>query len=237
VEGTELDRVVDRELETKSPQASPRGLFQFASFRLSPPLGHRALVSSDILQNRSMVGFSSIQQDHHSEPYLARCKGDLKMNNYIFWSLAAILGACAPECAAQESGPRKCDLDTLRGTYVLTISGTRPAPRVLPGLSGTPGTIEAVTGVFLQVFDGKGKFYLEDPVTVKGALSGLFPDQPGTGTYEVNANCTGSFSVNLPQLPAPLENHFVVFDKGKRFRAVVVSPQPLMISVEGERIN
>lgn len=157
-----------------------------------------------------------------------------RFNTLLF---AALIGTSALPCMAQGFRGRPCDTSMLKGTYVLTINGTRPAPRVLPGLPGTPGTIESVIGVFLQIFDGKGGFYHAEPVVVKGALSGLFPDQPGTGTYEVAANCTGSFTVNIPQLPAPLENRMVVFDNGKRFRAVVVSPQALMISVEGKRID
>lgn len=156
------------------------------------------------------------------------------MNCFTTLSLAAVIAFSG---AAQASGHRDCDASTLRGTYVLTIAGTRPAPRILPEMQGTPGTVEAVIGVFLQIFDGKGGISQEGPVTVKGALSGLFPDQPGSGTYEVAANCTGSFVVNLPQLPVPLQNRMVVLDKGKRFRAVVVSPQTLMISVEGKRID
>lgn len=159
------------------------------------------------------------------------------MKRFTITLFAAWIGVTAMPCLAEESHNRSCGVSTLKGTYVLTISGTRPAPRVLPGLAGTPGTRESVTGVFLQIFDGKGSFFHATPVVVKGELSGLFPDQPGTGTYEVAVNCTGSFTVSLPQLPAPLENQMVVFANGKRFKAVVVSPQALMISVEGTRID
>jgi hypothetical protein len=149
----------------------------------------------------------------------------------------ALIAGTAMNCVAEESDSRPCTAAMLKGPYLLTITGTRPAPRVAPGVTGTPGTLESVLGVFLQIFDGKGGLRQEDPVIVKGSLSGLFPDQPGTGTYEVSANCTGSFRVHLPQLPAPLDSQMVIFDNGRRFKAVVVSPQALMIAVEGHRVD
>lgn len=160
------------------------------------------------------------------------------MNRFSNLFFAACIGWTAIPGMAQESVSfRPCEVSTLKGTYLLTISGTRPAPRVLPGLVGTPGDIETVTGIFLQIFDGKNGLFQAPPVTVKGALSGLFPDQPGRGSYELETDCTGTFTVHLPQLPAPLVNRMVVYDRGKSFRAVVSSPQALMIQVEGQRID
>ncbi|MEJ7607796.1 MAG: hypothetical protein WKF37_16370 [Bryobacteraceae bacterium] len=156
-----------------------------------------------------------------------------------YWSAAILLAGLAGTLYGQNDSDsvRSCDTWSLKGTYLLSLSGTRPAPFVLPGLTGSPGTTEVVSGLFLQTFDGKGGFTQAAPVIVKGALSGLFPDQPGSGVYSVNANCTGSFTVNLPQLPAPLENRMIIVNGGKEFRAVVVSPQALMISVMGKRID
>lgn len=136
-----------------------------------------------------------------------------------------------------QDGGGACKNDTLKGAYALSISGTRPAPVVLPALpSFLVGSTETVIGVFVQVFDGKGAFFHTDNVAVKGSISGMYPDKPGKGTYQVNADCTGTFIVQLPQIPFPLVNSMVIYDNGKRFRSVVVSPQALMIEVSGERI-
>ncbi len=149
----------------------------------------------------------------------------------------AALALLTPNCLAG-GRPEACDSGSLKGAYAMTITGTRPAPRVLPDFPGVaPGTIEQVIGVFIQVFDGAGLISHAENVTVKGSLSGLFPDQPGTGTYTINPDCTGSFTVNLPQVPAPLVNRMVVLRRGKEFRSVVISPQTLMINVTAARVN
>ncbi len=155
------------------------------------------------------------------------------------WTLVSCLFTLATAISAQTASPdtRRCELWSLKGSYLLTISGTRPAPLVLPGFNATPGTTEAVTGIFILVFDGLGTFKIPAPIVVKGALSGLFPDQPGGGVYTLNGDCTGNFSVVLPQLPAPLVNTMVVFNNGKEFRSVVTSPQSVMITVTGVKIE
>ncbi|MEJ1929699.1 hypothetical protein WDZ92_05380 [Nostoc sp. NIES-2111] len=158
------------------------------------------------------------------------------MNHFSKLLLCAALFISAAPSPAESPRGCNCRPSMLRGTYVLTISGTRPAPRILPGITATPGAKESVLGIFLHTFDGRGGFHQEMPITVKGEFSGLFPDQPGSGTYEVAANCQGSFTVNLPQLPAPLQVQMAILDNGKRLQGLVVSPQALMIHVEGKRI-
>ena len=155
------------------------------------------------------------------------------------WKLASLVFSMAAIVSAQTAGGdvRSCEIWSLKGRYLITIGGTRPAPFVLPGLAGTPGSIEPVTGIFVLAFDGLGGFQIPAPVIVKGALSGLFPDQPGGGTYTLNGDCTGTFSVVLPQLPGPLVNSMVVFNNGREFRSVVTSPQGVMITVSAIKIE
>jgi hypothetical protein len=155
------------------------------------------------------------------------------------WKAALLFCGVAVAGWAQTNSAdvRSCELWSLKGPYLLTIGGTRPAPIIANGITATPGTIEQVTGLFVIVFDGRGGFTVPAPIIVKGSLSGLFPDQPGTGTYTLDGDCTGRFSVNLPQLPGPLVNSMVVLNRGKEFRSVVVSPQPVMITVSAVKIE
>ena len=148
-----------------------------------------------------------------------------------------ILTETAPALQAQfDTRSRTCGNESLRGAYALSITGTRPAPFVLPPSTAAPSTIEQVVGVFIVVFDGNGSLIIGNNPIVKGSLSGVFPDQPGTGTYSVNPDCSGTFTINNPQSPAPLINKMVITSE-REFRSVVISPQPVMISVEAKKIN
>jgi len=126
-----------------------------------------------------------------------------------------------------------CSNATLKGSYGVQITGTRPAPSVLSGIQATPGTPETVAGVVLQVFDGAGGFTQVD--NVKGSLSGIVADRPGVGTYSVNGDCTGTYTVLNPGLP-PIVNRLVVVDNGQGFLTVVVSPQPVMVTATGKKM-
>ena len=156
----------------------------------------------------------------------------------IWKAIVLMLGASYAGLAqADVNEVKSCETWSLKGTYLLTISGTRPAPFVVAGVTGTPGTTEQVTGIFTLIFDGRGGFTIPAPIIIKGALSGLFPDQPGSGTYSINADCSGRFLVSISQLPVPLDNRMVVLKGGKEFRSVVVSPQAVMITVIGTKLE
>ena len=152
--------------------------------------------------------------------------------------LLFMAGASGAQEVFSDGATLSCEDKTLSGPYALAITGTRPAPVVLPIYAGiAPGTIEQVIGAFIITFDGHGSLSLADDITVKGALSGLYPTKGGTGTYKINPDCTGSFTVNLPQLPKPLVNNFVLTDGGQGFRSVVVAPQPIMVSVTARKVE
>ena len=125
--------------------------------------------------------------------------------------LAASLG---PTLHADEAESKSCSNRTLRGAYGYTITGTRPTP-------GGPnaGQIEQHIGVGVRQYDGEGHFTQVD--TTKGSLAGAAIDITTSGTYAVNANCTGTAFVFVPGLPAPVEVRFVVVDNGKEIRWVV----------------
>jgi hypothetical protein len=126
-----------------------------------------------------------------------------------------------------------CSNATLKGYYGVQITGTRPAPSVLSGIQATPGTIEAVAGVVVQIFDGAGGFTQID--NVKGSLSGITFDRPGGGTYSVNGDCSGTFTVLNAGLP-PIVNRFVIVDNGQGFLTVVASPQAVMVTATGKKM-
>jgi hypothetical protein len=130
-----------------------------------------------------------------------------------------------------------CSNATLEGVYGISISGTRPAP---PPASGTPnyvpGTIEQVIGVDTRTFDGQGNF--TQISNEKGSLSGIVvPNSAVHGTYSVNPDCSGTTTINIPGLPFPVVLDMVIVNQGREFRAIVASPQPVMVSSDGRKVN
>ena len=151
------------------------------------------------------------------------------MRKTIFSAVVFALAA-----VATAEGQIVCSNATLNGDYGVQISGTRPAPSILSGSQATPGTIEQAIGVVVQTFDGNGGFVQTD--NVKGSLSGITPNRPGTGTYSVNPDCTGTYTVLITGNP-PIVTQFVIVDNGQGFLSVVISPQPVSITAIGKKMH
>lgn len=114
--------------------------------------------------------------------------------------------------AAQEEAHRRaCSTHTLRGDYGLVGTGTR-------GLG--PGTTEQFVTISMVTYDGEGTFTAEG--VSHGQTTGV-RGGPVTGTYFVNADCTGGQTTYIHGVP-PLEDRFVIVDNGREVRTVVVAP-------------
>jgi hypothetical protein len=102
-----------------------------------------------------------------------------------------------------------CSDRTLRGDYGFALAG-----EVLgPGLK--------FNGVALQHYDGRGKITQVDHIVTNG-LPPVQEWTPGTGTYSVNSNCTGSATLNVPGNPlSPINLHFVIVKDGREIHQVV----------------
>ena len=119
---------------------------------------------------------------------------------------------------------RGCSEATLRGAYGIQIQGTRPAAPPAPA-----GSIESVIGVIVRHYDGTGGFTQVN--NEKGSISGLGPvDREGFGTYQVNEDCSGSHELQIPGVPFPITDRFVIVDHGREVRHFVVSPAPIMVT-------
>lgn len=122
-----------------------------------------------------------------------------------------LIGAIPSSVAAQDDGSgRVCGTQTLQGAYGLVGTGTRS----LAGVTEPFVTISMVT------YGGDGTFTALG--VSHGQTSGV-RGGPATGTYFVNADCTGGQTTNIPGVP-PLEDNFVIVDNGREVRTVVVSP-------------
>jgi len=130
-----------------------------------------------------------------------------------------------------------CGNQTLQGIYGLAVSGTRPAPPPPSGIPNyVPGAIEQVIGVDTRTFDGNGNF--TQISNEKGSLSGiLVPNAASHGTYIINPDCSGTNTLIIPGLPFPVVIDIVIVNHGKEFHGIVASPQLVMVSSTGRKVN
>lgn len=126
--------------------------------------------------------------------------------------ICGLLVSGAP--AQAESEERSCSNRILRGDYGFSVEGV-----VLPG----PGVTLPLRGVALTHFDGQGNLTQVDHIVVNGKAPAL-DWTPGTGTYVVNPDCTGTFRVDVPSTGDFINVRFVVVRQGKEIRTVVTAP-------------
>jgi hypothetical protein len=105
-----------------------------------------------------------------------------------------------------------CSNRTLRGDYGFSIDGTI--------LAGTPNAF-LLRGVAMTRFDGRGNLSQVDFTTRNGAP--VAPDwRPAIGSYDINADCTGTAQI-IPADGSPTLNlRLVVVDRGREVRTIVV---------------
>jgi hypothetical protein len=124
------------------------------------------------------------------------------------WATALV--ACLTLVASPTAQAGACSNASLKGKYGQTISG-----QLLPG----PGVVLPQNGVAMTTFDGNGKFTQQDFVVINGSpTSSGFAHE--TGTYRVNANCTGTAIINYPD-GSWIDLELVVIEQGREFRTVV----------------
>jgi hypothetical protein len=107
---------------------------------------------------------------------------------------------------------RGCSNQTLHGDYGFSNDGLLFFP------DGSQATLR---GVVMEHFDGYGRLTTADH-TVVGGVPPTEAWRPGSGTYTVNPDCTGTQTINIPSSPAPpLVLYFVVVRQGREIRQVV----------------
>ena len=113
-----------------------------------------------------------------------------------------------PTARADDEDTKVCTNHTLHGEYGFALEG-----EILgPGLQ--------FRGVVMQHYDGKGSFTQVDHIVVNG-VTPAEEWTPGSGTYTVNPDCTGTMVGHTPNSPAPLNLAFVVVRHGTEIHAVL----------------
>jgi hypothetical protein len=127
---------------------------------------------------------------------------------------ALIVGAFVSMVAAAQSNSHACNDELIRGHYGFTVQGTK-----LGGLGPTGQQI----GVAMTEFDGKGNLTQLDTVTIDGKVVADFTHPPATGTYHINTDCTGTFTIEFADGRPPVTTAFVVVWGGMEIDTVVTS--------------
>ena len=117
-----------------------------------------------------------------------------------------------------------CSNSTIQGTYAFTIHGTIFLPN---------GSTLLVDGIAKETFDGKGNETQVDAVATNGILAPGW--RPGSGTYSVNLDCTGTQTIVVEGLP-DLHLQFIVAQGGNTIHQVVTDPG-FATTAEGERVR
>ena len=131
---------------------------------------------------------------------------------------AVLAVGLAPKAQAND---RECSNATLKGTFVFSSTGsiTNPPPEAGPF---------AIVGT--QTFDGNGATAGAARVSQNGNII------PVTlaGTYSVNPDCTGTFTVQISPVGITTHLFVVIADNGKEFQVIQTDPG-VVVSGSGRR--
>jgi hypothetical protein len=138
-------------------------------------------------------------------------------------ALAAYSQAPSGAASAQSSGTPwlACSNLTPKGLWGATIEGS------------VVGASSVFRGLDLAYFDGKGHITQVDHF-VEDGVPPTEEWTPGTGTYSVNPDCTGSALINSGSSPYPISLHFILVANGRKMLQVVDANAVIAI---GERVN
>ena len=143
----------------------------------------------------------------------------LKTGVVVLATLLVSMLVAGPAWGQSLPASRFCNDQLVRGTYGFTIEGTK--------LAGPPGTpVGAQEGVAMSQFDGRGGLSQIDAVTINGILVSDFTHPVATGSYHVNSDCTGTFTINFTDGRPPVNTSFVVIEGGWEIDTVVTSVGP-----------
>jgi len=123
-------------------------------------------------------------------------------------AVTALALAVAPIAKAEGKG---CSNATLKGTFADKDTGFITAP---PAMAGP------FAGVNTETFDGNSTV----TGTGIGSLNGNIVPVTQEGTYTVNPDCTGTYTVEVSPLGLTTHAFFVIADGGNELQIVITDP-------------
>jgi hypothetical protein len=126
--------------------------------------------------------------------------------------ISLVLLTLALAASSAVTAQASCTDLTIKGSYAFTIHGTV----FLPG-----GPTLLIDGLARTTFDGNGNITQLDAVAANGNVPPGW--RTSTGTYTVNPDCTGTFTVSNGDQP-PIHAQMIVAQSGKTIHAMVIDP-------------
>jgi hypothetical protein len=138
------------------------------------------------------------------------------MNKKVFVCIAAVvlLTLWTSGLGYAQSDSPACNNKLIAGNYGFTLEGNK-----LGGL----GPVGPMVGVAMTQFNGEGKLTQIDTVVINGVVTSDFTHTLATGTYTVNPDCTGTFTLIFTDGRLPVVVNFVVVENGSEIDTVVIS--------------
>jgi len=131
------------------------------------------------------------------------------MKRNSIWNTFAIAALALGVAATANAEDKGCSNATLKGTFAHTASGFITAP---PSMAGP------LAGAGTDTFDGKGGITGSATLSINGNIVPLTE----TGTYKVNPDCTGTYTVSSPG--GTTSAFFVISDSGNEIQAICTDP-------------
>src|SRR5262249_55239799 len=129
-------------------------------------------------------------------------------------AVSALALSIAPAAMAADKG---CSNATLKGSF-----SDRDTGWIFPSANAAPLPF---AGVNVDTFDGNGNMTSTGFSSVNGAVS----SGTAKGTYTVNSDCTGTYTVSAPGLT--VHAYFVIDESGDELQIVITDPGTVILCV------
>ena len=139
----------------------------------------------------------------------------MKLSTLTIAAFAVLALGMVPSAQAQNRG---CSNGIMKGTFTFTATGSITAPPAIAGNFAEVGT---------QTFDGAGGTTGSAVLSANGTIIPV----TWTGTYTVNADCTGTYTLLISPFNSTVRSYFVVADNGAEFQAIETEPNLIIIRV------
>ena len=144
------------------------------------------------------------------------------------FTIAAVTALALGVAPTARAHDKACSNATLKGTFTHNATGFVTSP----GSMATPfAAVSTIT------YDGNGAFTESGILSLDGNIvppqtdPALVQTVTGPGTYTVNSDCSGNYTVQIPPLGLTAHGFFVIDDGGNEFQLIETDPGTVVTGV------